>query len=103
MTDQKWTYPPEFLAALPAFGLAPTPHTPPLLVRDALNDLYRYEIRCLRQRLLNGEFERVDYKVEVVLLRKKYWPLSLQPKHWEIIIAPFAPAPTEGLPSESAE
>lgn len=85
MTDRTWTYPIELLDALPRFGLLPAPHTPPLLVRDALNDLYRYEIRALRQRLLDGEFERIDYKVQVVLLRKKYWPLSLQPKHWEEI------------------
>lgn len=103
MTGRTWTYPQEFLTALPAFGLAPTPQTPPLLVRDALNDLYRYEIRCLRRRLLNKEFDRTDYKVEIVLLRKKYWPLSLQPAHWEAIIAPSVQAPISNRPSESAE
>ena len=102
MTDRTWTYPQEFINALPAFGLAPTPQTPPLLVRDALNDLYRYEIRCLRERLLNKEFDRTDYKVHVVLLRKKYWPLSLQPAHWEGIIR-CVPVPTGAPPSESAE
>ena len=82
MTDQRWTYPPELADALLTFGLAPT--SPPL-VRDALSDLYRFEIRRLRQRMLDGHVPRADYTLEVVLLRKKYWPLSLQPVHWEKI------------------
>ncbi len=102
MTDRTWTYPPELIAALPAFGLAPTPHTPPLLVRDALNDLYRYEIRRLRQRLLDGHVVKVNYIGEVIVLRKKYWPLALQPAHWEEIIR-CVPVPTGAPPSESAE
>jgi hypothetical protein len=85
MTDQRWTYPPELADALLTFGLAPTSDTSPLLVRDALNDLYRFEIRRLKQRLLDGHVAKADYTPEVVLLRKKYWPLSLQPGHWEKI------------------
>lgn len=85
MTDRTWTYPIELLDALPRFGLLPTPHTPPRLVRDALNDLYRYEIRRLRQRLLDGQVAKGDYVGEVIVLRKRYWPLALQPGHWEQI------------------
>lgn len=78
-----WTYPPELLDAILRFGLAPTPATPPRFVRDQLSDLYRYEIRRLRGRLLAGEFPRADYIGHVIALRKKYWPLSLTPEQWE--------------------
>ena len=43
-----WVYPPELAAILLTFGLRPTPDTPPALVRDALSDLYRYELRRMR-------------------------------------------------------
>lgn len=87
MTDTAWTYPPELLDAIARFGLAPSPGTAPRLVRDQLSDLYRYEIRRLRGRLLAGEFPRTEYIGHVIALRKKYWPLSLTPEHWEDICA----------------
>ena len=80
-----WTYPPELADKLGEFGLAPRPGTPPRLVRDQLSDLYRYEIRRLRSRLLAGEFPKSDYTTHVISLRKKYWPLSLTPEQWEKI------------------
>lgn len=85
MTQESWSYPPELADALLAFGLKPTAHTPPSLVRDALSDLYRYEIRRLRQHLLDGAVAKTNYIDEVITLRKKYWPLSLQPGAWEKI------------------
>ncbi len=83
MTDTRWEYPPELLDALAAFGLRPRPDTPPRFTRDALSDLYRYEIRRLRERLLAGDVQKADYQGLVIELRKKYWPLSLQPQAWE--------------------
>jgi hypothetical protein len=85
MSDRAWTYPPELLDALRNFGLAPLPRTHPMVVRDQLNELYRHEIRRLRDQLLAGQVAKPDYVGLVVLLRKKYWPLSLQPKDWEKI------------------
>ena len=46
----------EVLEALNRHGLSPRPDTSPQFLRDAINDLYRYQIRRLRQRLLRGEF-----------------------------------------------
>jgi hypothetical protein len=80
-----WTYPPELREALAGFGLSPSETTPPILVRDALSDLYRYELRELRRRLLAGAIAKADYIGFVVALRKKYWPLTLQPDAWEKI------------------
>jgi len=82
---ERWTYPPELLDALGRFGLAPTPDTLPGLVRDQLNDLYRWEIRRLRERLLAGDIAKPDYVGHVIALRKKYWPLSATPAQWVTI------------------
>ena len=85
MTDHAWTYPQDLLDALARFGLAPGPDTPPRFVRDQVNALYRYEIRRLRDQLRAGLVAKADYVGLVIGLRKKYWPLSLQPDDWDRI------------------
>jgi hypothetical protein len=80
-----WTYPTELLDALVRHGVAPTARTPPVFVRDYVSDLYRYELRRLRNRLLAGAFTRPEYLERVVGLRKQYWVLTLQPAAWEKI------------------
>lgn len=87
MTDARWQYPSELAVALTAFGLAPTVRTPPSLVRDQLNNLYRFELRRMRGQLLAGAFERPEYLDRVVALRKQYWPLTLPLQAWEKICA----------------
>ncbi len=87
----RWSYPPELREALGAFGLAPRPDTPPGLVRDALNDLYRYELRRARDVLRAGGLQKSGYHAFVVALRRRYWPLTLPLPAWERICA--APAP----------
>ena len=84
-------WPPELTEALLRFGLAPGPETSPRLVRDALSDLYRYEIRELRRKRVAGEIPKQDYISHVIALRKKYWPLSLTPQQWETITTGEAP------------
>jgi len=83
MTGSVWNYPDELLLALGAFGLAPGRETPPSVVRDALNDLYRYELRRMRDALLAGRIAKPDYLDHVIALRKKYWPLTLPLAGWE--------------------
>jgi len=51
-----YRYRPEVLEALARHGVAPLDGTPPSRVREHLNDLYRYEIRRLRARLLRGKY-----------------------------------------------
>ncbi len=85
MSGGPWSYPPELGEALTAFGLAPGPATPPALTRDALSDLYRYELRRLRDRLKAGQVDKADYQNLVIALRKRYWPLSLTPAAWDDI------------------
>ena len=79
----EWTYPSELLERLGELGLAPRPDTPPAIVRDALNDLYRYELRRMREALRAGDIPKPDYIGLVIALRKKYWPLTLPVEGWE--------------------
>lgn len=97
-----FAYPPEFLESLAGLGLAPAPDTPPALVRAALNDLYRYELRVLRGRLIAGDFERSAYLDFVVGLRKKYWLLTLQLPAWEAIVVTRAARGPSGVPSSES-
>lgn len=78
-----WSYPPELVEVLARHGLSPTPATPPSLVRDALNDLYRFELRRLRDGLRAGLVPKASYLDRVVALRKAYWPLTLPLAAWE--------------------
>ena len=78
----KYRYAPELLEALAGHGLAPNPATDPALVRRALSDLYRYEIRRLRGAFLRGEILKADYSSHVIALRRRYWLLSVPTAHW---------------------
>jgi hypothetical protein len=77
-----YRYDASVLKILAAHGLCPTPDTPPSRCREALNDLYRYEIRRLRDRLKRGEVPRADYVSHVVRLRERYGLLSLPLSAW---------------------
>jgi hypothetical protein len=75
----EYRYRSDVLRALETHGIRPHPTTSPELVREYVNDLYRYEIRRLRDRLLRGEFPRNTYFDRVVSLRNKYSVLALRP------------------------
>ncbi len=77
-----YTYHGHVLDALAAHGLIPTGATSPQQLRDALRDLYKYEIRRLRDRLIAGEFPKQDYAGRVVALRQRYWLLSVPTQLW---------------------
>jgi hypothetical protein len=72
----------EVLAALERHGVRPRPDTPPALVHEFVSDLYRYELRRLRDRLVRGEIPRVGYHDRVVALRRQYPLVSLTPEQW---------------------
>jgi len=72
----------DVLEQLRAHGVVPTPATRPELVHEFVSDLYRYELRRLRARLLCGEFEKKNYLEQVVHLRSKYPLISLKPWQW---------------------
>ena len=63
-------------------GVRPTDRTPPRLVRNFVRDLYKYEIRSLRDRYLRREFPKIEYAGRVEELRIRYPVLALQPREF---------------------
>ena len=83
MGDERvYRYRADVLAALPRHGVRPTPQTPPELVRDYVRDLYKWEIRRLRERYLNKEFPKQEYWQRVDALRRQYPVLALVPRQF---------------------
>ena len=74
-----FTYRADVLGELLRHGVRPTSRTPPELVRDFVRDLYKYEIRTLKARMLREEFPRVEYSARVDALRRQYPVLALRP------------------------
>ena len=79
---ETYTYYPRVLDELWRHGLDPLPTTSPERLRDAVSDLYRYEIRRLRTDLLARRIRREDYADRVVELRKRYPLLSIPVDLW---------------------
>jgi hypothetical protein len=84
VTVRVFTYHQQVLDTLATHGLIPTAETSPQRLRDALRDLYKYEIRRLRDRLIAGEFPNRDYAGLVIDLRRRYWLLSVPTQLWTV-------------------
>jgi hypothetical protein len=80
------------LRQLGEHGIRPGADTRPSIVRAYLNDLYRYELRRLKVRLLRSEFPRASYFHRVVALRMRYPLLSIPERQW---MAPGSTDPGE--------
>jgi hypothetical protein len=78
----RFRYRADVVEALARHGVHPTEHTAPALVHEFVSDLYRYEIRRLRARLLRQAFPRREYAGRVVELRKRYLVISTPPEEW---------------------
>jgi hypothetical protein len=85
----RYQYRPDVLVELWRHGVQPLETTPPELVRGYVNDLYRYELRKLRDRLLVGEIPRAAYYDVVVQTRNRYRVLALKARHWLISQEPL--------------
>ena len=75
-------YKTDVLAQIANHGVCPTPETPPERVHEFVNDLYRYELRRLRDRLRRREIAKADYFTLVVDIRRRYPALALKPWQW---------------------
>ena len=75
-------YRPDVLAHLLYHGIRPTEHTRPELVRDFVRDLYKYEIRRLRERYVRQDFPKREYAGRVDGLRRRYPVLALQAREF---------------------
>lgn len=72
----------DVLAQLATHGIRPTVETPPDVVHELVSDLYRYELRRMRDRLLRREFARTEYFVRILELRRRYPLVSLKPRDY---------------------
>ena len=81
-SGRPYAYRRDVLDQLWRHGVQPTPRTRPDLVRDYVRDLYRYEIRRLRERYLRGDFAKTDYSARVDRLRREYPVLALRAREW---------------------
>lgn len=79
-----YRYRPDVLAHLWRHGVQPRDTTPPELVRGFVNDLYRYELRKLRDRYLVGEFPKATYHQQVIRIRDRYPVLALKAHEWVV-------------------
>ena len=77
-----YAYRPDILEQLLRHGVRPTDRTRPERVHEFVSDLYRYELRVLRDRLLNKQFPRPEYYGRVVALRNRYRVIALKPREW---------------------
>jgi len=75
-------YRPDVLEQLLRHGVRPTDRTPPRIVRNFVRDLYKYEIRRLRDRYLRRDFPKIEYAGRVDELRRRYPVLALQPREF---------------------
>ena len=83
-TTMPFIYHAPILEQLARHGLQPLPWTPPQQLRDAVRDLYKYEIKELRGALLAGRIAKRDYAQHVLELRKRYWVLSVPLHLWAV-------------------
>ena len=82
MTGITYRYRADVLRQLSRHGVQPRPTTPPDLVHEFVSDLYRYELRRLRDRLVRGEIPKAGYFDRVIELRRQYPLVSLKPAQW---------------------
>ena len=77
-----YRYKPDILAQLAGHGVVPTPTTPPTAARAVVNEIYRYELRLLRDRYLAGEFTKKAYYDKVVETRNRYPVMGVLTRNW---------------------
>ena len=77
-----YRYRPPVLEQLLRHGVRPTQDTPPELVHEYVSDLYRYELRRLRDALVRGAIPQAGYFDRVVQLRLQYPLVSLKAHQW---------------------
>jgi hypothetical protein len=74
-----YRYRADVLDQLSRHGIQPTSSSRPEVVHEFVSDLYRFELRRLRDRLVRKQIPKVGYYDRVVELRRKYPLVSLKP------------------------
>ncbi len=83
-----YIYHPQVLEQLAIHGARPTSATRPEFVHEFVSDLYRFELRRLRQRYVDGDVDKRDYADRVVELRRKYILISVPIMRWTMQESP---------------
>ena len=83
-----FNYREDVLAECRRYGIFPTEHTPPAVARGFLNELYKFELRKLRDRYIRREFPKAEYHRLVIAIRDKYPALALPPRLWLANVEP---------------
>jgi len=78
----EYNYRESVLDELACHGIIPRSDTPPEFVHEFVNDLYRFEIRALKRRMVAGEIIKADYSKVVEQLRNRYPILTLPIRFW---------------------
>jgi hypothetical protein len=79
------TYRHDVLAALADHhSVFPKPCTPPKMVKEFIDRLYRYELRRLRERLVRRDIPKKEYADAVIELRKRYPLISMPWREWTV-------------------
>lgn len=95
MASLQFQYRPEIVAQLLVHGVHPAAGTRPGLVFRFLNDLYRYELRRLKDARVAGRIAAADYAPRVVTLRRQYPLVSVPVQRWTL---PGTPAEPDDIP-----
>ena len=80
----RYIYREDVLRALLVHGVRPTDHTPPEVARGYVRELYKLQIRRLRERYMRGEFPKKEYSERVEALRNQYPVLALVARAWAV-------------------
>lgn len=77
-----YSYHDHVLDELARHGLKPLPASGPERLRNAVRDLYKYEIRTLREAYLARQFPKREFAGRVLELRRRYRILSVPTELW---------------------
>lgn len=88
-------YRPEVLDQLLTHGVRPTAATRPGILFRYLGELYRYELRRLRDARVAGRVAAAEYAPAVVALRRRYPLVSTPVQAWTV---PGTTAEPEEIP-----
>ena len=77
-----YRYRADVLEQLSRHGIRPSSSTRPEVVHEFVSDLYRYELRRLRDKLVRREIPKAGYYDRVVELRRRYPLVSLKARDW---------------------
>jgi hypothetical protein len=78
----EFCYRADVLRELERHGVRPTPHSSPELVRGFVRELYKYQLRLLRDRYVKKEFPKHEFHARVEALKNQYPVLALLPRQF---------------------